>query len=272
MAQRMESVAPPGGVVLSESTARLVETTATLGEPEMVRIKGSDLPVAARRLVAAGSNTHPPARQLSTLVGRDWELATVAGMLAQSMKGKGRIVGLVGPPGIGKSRLAAEISFLAGADGIQVFTAACESHTSDLPFHVATRLLRETLAIGTEGGQEARAGVRARMVGVDPEDLVLLEDLLGIRDEQTMLPAIDADARGRRLSAMLNAAVVARKTPAVYVIEDVHWIDEVSEAMIAEFAGVVPQTCALLLLTSSRVPRRTGPPAELAPRGAGDAR
>ena len=54
MAQRMESVAPPGGVMLSASTARLVDGAAALGEPEMVRIKGADEPVMARRLVARG--------------------------------------------------------------------------------------------------------------------------------------------------------------------------------------------------------------------------
>ena len=51
MAQRMESVAPPGGVMLSASTARLVDSSAALGEPEMVRIKGADQPVAAQRLL-----------------------------------------------------------------------------------------------------------------------------------------------------------------------------------------------------------------------------
>ena len=54
MAQRMESVAPPGGVILSASTARLVEGAATLGEPELVHIKGADEPVMARRLVGWG--------------------------------------------------------------------------------------------------------------------------------------------------------------------------------------------------------------------------
>jgi adenylate cyclase len=58
MAQRMESVAPPGGVMLSASTARLVDGTAALGEPEMVRIKGADEPVMARRLVAVGGAAH----------------------------------------------------------------------------------------------------------------------------------------------------------------------------------------------------------------------
>ena len=54
MAHRMESVAPPGGVMLSESTARLVEHIAVLAEPEWVRIKGVDEPVRACRLLATG--------------------------------------------------------------------------------------------------------------------------------------------------------------------------------------------------------------------------
>ena len=54
MAQRMESVAPPGGVMLSASTARLVDGAAALGEPELVQIKGADKPVAAQRLLGMG--------------------------------------------------------------------------------------------------------------------------------------------------------------------------------------------------------------------------
>jgi class 3 adenylate cyclase len=54
MAQRMESVAPPGGVMLSAATARLVESAATIGEPELVQIKGADAPVPARRLLGMG--------------------------------------------------------------------------------------------------------------------------------------------------------------------------------------------------------------------------
>ena len=54
-AQRMESAAPAGGVMLSESTARLVEHAVTLADPEWVRIKGADEPVRACRLVATGT-------------------------------------------------------------------------------------------------------------------------------------------------------------------------------------------------------------------------
>jgi class 3 adenylate cyclase len=61
MAQRIESVAPLGGVMLGEATARLVENTVVLGVPEMVHIKGADLPVPARRLLAIGD--HQPDRR-----------------------------------------------------------------------------------------------------------------------------------------------------------------------------------------------------------------
>jgi class 3 adenylate cyclase/energy-coupling factor transporter ATP-binding protein EcfA2 len=249
LAQRMESVAPPGGVMISESTARLVEASAALGDPEDVHIKGASQPMVARRLLAAATEGGRGARELSTLVGRDWEVNTIGAMLDQSMNRKGRIVGLVGPPGIGKSRMAAEIASLATDRSFQVFTTTCESHTSGIPFHAAAGLLRDIFAIDGLADEAARANVRARMEAADSEDVVLLEDLLGIRDGDNPLPAIDPDARGRRLTALLNAAAVARTTPAVYVIEDVHWIDEVSEAMIAQFATVLPQTPSLMIVT-----------------------
>ena len=249
MAQRMESVAPPGGVMLSESTARLVEHCVLLGELEMVRIKGAESPVMARRLVTTASSGRRPARQLSTLVGRDWEISTVAGILDQAIGGRGRVVGLVGPPGIGKSRMVGETVSIAAERGAEVFTTYCESHTSEIPFHVAARLLRDVFAISGLEDDAARTTLRARMADADPEDLVLLDDLLGIGAPGVPLPAMDPAARRRRLAALLNAAAVARTTPAVFVIEDAHWIDEISQAMIGEFAVVVPQTHLLVLIT-----------------------
>ena len=69
MAQRMESVAPPGGVMLSASTARLVDGAAALGEPEMVRIKGADEPVAAQRLLGMDG---PASRRRACRVESCW--------------------------------------------------------------------------------------------------------------------------------------------------------------------------------------------------------
>ena len=64
---------------------------------------------------------------------------------------------------------------------------------------------------------------------------LLLQDLIGIADSAVALPAIEADARRRRLANIINTALLMRQAPALYVIEDVHWIDETSETMFAEF-------------------------------------
>jgi adenylate cyclase len=93
------------------------------------------------------------------------------------------------------------------------------------------------------------ARVRQVISAADPDDLVLLDDLLGIAEEGTLPPAIEADARGRRLTRLLNTASMAREQPALYIVEDVHWIDNASEAMLTEFAAVVPHTRSMLLVS-----------------------
>jgi adenylate cyclase len=89
MAQRMESVAPPGGVMLSVSTARLVEDAAVLADPEMVRIKGANDPVAACRLIEMTPQHQNSRRNDPALVGRTWELNTIAGILNEAVGGAG---------------------------------------------------------------------------------------------------------------------------------------------------------------------------------------
>jgi class 3 adenylate cyclase len=249
MAQRMESVAPPGGVMLSASTARLVEGAASLGELELVEIKGADEPVAAYRLLGMGEGHRADWRAESALVGRRWEMSAVDGLLVRAIDGHGAVVGVVGSPGIGKSRLVREVAALAGRRDVDVFTVFCESHTNQVPFHVLARLLRAATSIQGLDPQAARARIRAQFPDAEPEDLVLFDDLLGVADPEVELPKIDPDARRRRLTALVNAASLARTQPAVFVIEDVHWIDEVSESMLAGFLTVIPQTPSLVLVT-----------------------
>ena len=248
-AQRMESVAPPGGVMLSESTARLVEHIVMLADPELVRIKGADEPVCARRLVGIGPRDGQSGRDEVGLVGRGWEMAALDAMVERTIGGRGGVVNVVGPPGIGKSRAAREAAALAASRGVEVFWAFCESHAGDIPFHVLAQLLRAGTGVADLDGEAARMRVRAGVPDADPQDLLLLDDLLGIADPEVSLPAIDPDARRRRLTALINAASLARAEPALYVIEDAHWIDAVSESMLADFLTVIPRTSSMVLIT-----------------------
>ena len=186
-----------------------------LGEPEQrARSRAHASPVPAPP--AAGGRPRRSAGgrgSVSTLVGRDWEMSTIDGDARPvDRTGKGRIVGLVGPPGIGKSRMAGEIAALAA----EPVLSRCSRHTANRTpaGSRSTRsrgLLRDIF--GDRPASTTTPRGRAfgrRLPAADAEDLTLLDDLLGIRDGDTPLPAIDPDARGRRLTALLNAAAVAR--------------------------------------------------------------
>ena len=107
MAQRMESADGPGEVLCSASTARLVEHSARLGPWDTVLVKGFDEPVTVRRLDAIDSDRPVMARDDGPLVGRDNELAE----LIESFENCATTaVGVVGEPGLGKSRLLREFA------------------------------------------------------------------------------------------------------------------------------------------------------------------
>ncbi len=250
LAQRMESVAPPGGVMLSESTARLVEHTAVLAEPEWVRIKGADEPVRARRLLQIKPRHGLVGRAEAGLVGRRWEMAALDAIVGRAIGGRGGVINVVGPPGIGKSRAARETAALAAGRGVDVSWAFCESHASDIPFQVVARLLRASTGAAELDGEAARVQLRAQLPDADLEDLLLLDDLLGIANPDVPLPQIDPDARRRRLTDLINTATLARTQPALYIIEDAHWIDAVSESMITDLLTVIPRTPSMVLITS----------------------
>ena len=92
--------------------------------------------------------------------------------------------------------------------------------------------------------------MREQLPDADAQDLLLLDDLLGIADPDVPLPQIDPDARRRRLTALINAASLVRTEPALYIIEDAHWIDAVSESMLADLLTVIPQTKLMVLITA----------------------
>ena len=203
MAQRMESVAPPGGVMLSASTARLVDGAAALGEPELVQIKGADEPVRRPAAVGHGGT----ASRSSGVPSRIWSVGggrcpPLRACWTVQSRATARWSAWWGRLASARAVWCARLSAMAAAGGVEVFTAFCESHTSQVPFHAVARLLRA--ATGVEGldGQAARDRVRDRVPDADPEDLLLFDDLLGIADPDVAA----ADDRSGCASAAVDRA------------------------------------------------------------------
>ena len=237
--------------MLSESTARLVEHTVMLAEPEWVRIKGADEPVRARRLVAIGPRDGLVGRAEASLVGRRWEMAALDAIVDRAIGGRGGVVNVVGPPGIGKSRVAREAAALAAGRGVEVFWTFCESHARDVPFHAVTRLLRAGSGVADLDGEAARAQVRAQCPPMPTRRICCCSMICSASPTpMCRCPQIDPDARRRRLTALINTVSLARTEPALFIIEDAHWIDAVSESMLADFLTVIPRTPSMVLITS----------------------
>lgn len=249
LAQRMEATAAPGAVMLSETTARLVEQLTVLAEPQWVYIKGLDDPVCVRRLVAIRPRDGLTGRAEAGLVGRRWEMAAVEAIVDRAMSRRGGVVNVVGQAGIGKSRVAREAAALAAGRGIDVSWTFCESHARDIPFYAMTRLLRAGSGVVDLDDDAARARLRRQMPDADPDDLLLLDDLLGITATDIVTSQVDADARRRRLTALINTASLARTEPALFIVEDAHWIDAASESMLADLLAVIPRTPLMVLIT-----------------------
>ncbi len=141
MAQRMESAAPPGGVMLSESTARLVEGAVMLADPELVHIKGASDPVSAHRL---DRDCRRSARAQRSEAGRAAPGNSTPSPRSSTRRSAGPAASSVSwaRPVSARAESCAKPSAIADDRGVRVFTTYCESHTSDIPFHAVTGLLR----------------------------------------------------------------------------------------------------------------------------------
>ncbi len=104
-----------GEAMVSESTSWLVENVAVLAEPELVKIKGGDvLEARAAQRARTVADAALAGRRSWPLVGRQWEMRALNGMLDESIGGQGCVVGVIGAPGIGKApRLARELATIA---------------------------------------------------------------------------------------------------------------------------------------------------------------
>ncbi len=109
-------------------------------------------------------------------------MGALDGVFQRSVNGNGSVVGLAGPPGIGKSRIVRELTSRAKDAGAEVSATYCESHTAEVPFYAAAGLVRSTAGLDGLDDAAARAAGEDAFSGAEDEDLLLLDDLLGIGD------------------------------------------------------------------------------------------
>jgi class 3 adenylate cyclase/tetratricopeptide (TPR) repeat protein len=259
LAKRMEQLADPGSVYLTDHTARLVEGWFRLQDLGTLAVKGVREPPRVYELQGIGPlRTRLDAarsRGFSRLVGRDPELAALEEALDQASAARGQVVGVVAPAGTGKSRLCAEFAGRCRARGIQVAEAHCPTIGKNVPFLPLLELLRDLFGIAeNDSPHEARRKIAGELMlssGRDFQEVVpLVFDLLGVRDPHRPVPSMDPEARKRKLLTFVRHLVQARsaREPILIFLDDVHWIDSGSDEFLAQVVEAAGGTRTLVLV------------------------
>ncbi|OMC33967.1 adenylyl cyclase [Mycobacterium sp. GA-1841] len=252
LAQRMESVAPAGGVMCSVSTARLVEDAAGLGPKKYVTVKGFEEPVPARQLYSVETGSAVLGRTSGVLMGRAAELNRLQAAFDSR---SGEFVGVIGEPGLGKSRLVSHFAAAAERQGARVVVARGEAHASVLAFRMLSLLLRGMF--GVDGLSPDLARTRTieqfdgRLAAHLPDSGVLFE-AMGIGDAGTPDTGVALEGRRRRLVALMATAVRMSSVPTVFVLEDVHWIDAPSDEVLADFVTEIGDVATATVVATYR--------------------
>jgi predicted ATPase/class 3 adenylate cyclase len=258
LAARMEELAAADRVYLTQYTADLAAGYFELRDLGASRIKGLSEPIHLFELEGVGRlRTRldvSQARGFSKFVGRADELASLEVALERARSGSGQVVGIVGEAGLGKSRLCYEFEETCRARGIRVQHAGGVSHGKAIPLLPILELLRQALGISPlDNEREARQKIAGAVVLLDEElreELPLLFDFLGVPDPERPAPALEGEARQRRLLALLKRYSIARsrREPAVLVFEDLHWIDSATEVFVEALADATEGARTLIVV------------------------
>ena len=197
LAQRMESLAEPGRVYMTEYTATLLEGFFVLSDLGRFDVKGAREPLGVSMLEGIGEARSrfdvSRARGLSGFVGRARELAVLESALERALAAEGGAIGIVGEPGLGKSRLSHEFAELVRSRDIPVYRASAAAHARNVPFHAALEHLRSFFSVSVEDDPRVvRERVAGRLLLLDPsfaDELPLIFDFLGVPDPDRPVPA-----------------------------------------------------------------------------------
>lgn len=259
LAKRMEALAPEGSAAVSASTASLVKDELELRELGVFEVKGADRPQRVFELVGHGpARTRLEAgaiRGLSRFVGRTAERSRLEAALGRALAGQGQAVGIVGEPGVGKSRLVYEFTADCRGRGLAVTRANALAHGRAVPLLPVLAMLRDFMGIGeSDEPGAARGRIERRLKMLDPAfepDLPLVFEFLGVPDPEHPVERMDPEVRQRRLLGFVTGLVHARsrREPAILVVEDLHWMDEASAVFLDRLVEAVGGTRTLLVAT-----------------------
>jgi class 3 adenylate cyclase/predicted ATPase len=257
LAARMESLARGGAIVVSDHTYKLIEgyfECKALGE---AKVKGVTEPVPIYEVVGVGplrTRLQVSARRgLTRFVGRQSELEHLRTALAHAQSGHGQIVGVMGEPGLGKSRLFYEFKLLSQS-GCLVLEAYSVSHGKASPYLPVIELLKTYFQIQLHDEERQRKEkITGKVLTLDrslEDTLPYLFALLGIDDPTSSLQQMDPQIRRRRTFDALKKLFLRESLnqPLLLVFEDLHWIDSETQGFLDTLSEGVASTRILLLV------------------------
>jgi class 3 adenylate cyclase/DNA-binding winged helix-turn-helix (wHTH) protein len=260
LAARMEQVAPPGTIVFTAATVRLVEGLVRVKALGPTPIKGLAESVEVWELLgASGIRRHlqaAAARGLTRFVGRQTELA-------QAGVGHGQVVAVVGEAGVGKSRLLYECVQAAQTQGWLVLDSAALAYGQATPYVPVLDLLRRYCHLEErDDGHTMQAKVTEQVLRLDATLQDAIPALLTLLDA---LPAespfwqLEAPQRRQHTLLALKRVLLreSQMQPLLLVCEDLHWLDTETQAWLDSLSESLP-TARLLLLVSYRLDYRHG--------------
>src|SRR5882672_1792273 len=275
LAARVQQLAPPGGVSLTEPTARLVSGFFDLFDRGEQRLKGASVPVRVFDLRGPGPIRsrleRSRARGFSRFVGREHELALLERALRDAQSGRPQVILITAEPGAGKSRLCHE--FVERSGGGALHYARALSHGRMLPLHAVVELARGLFGV-EEGASAAdvRGAVRRGLASAQPVDPIALAfwlELLGAPDPALVPSELEPEVRRARLFQSLRDLIHARARRELMLlwVEDLHWLDPASEAALEMLTGALlaPEVAdsRVLLLATARPEYRPAWPARV---------
>jgi class 3 adenylate cyclase/tetratricopeptide (TPR) repeat protein len=258
LAARLQQLAEPGGIVVSEVTARFVRGYVGLESRGSVAVRGFPAPVSVHTVTGPGdrrSSLEPLGeRPLSHFVGRDRELRALRDLLAEVEAGRGQVVGLVGEPGVGKSRLVLELQHALGGRPATYLEGRCLSFGSSIPYIPVLDLVRALCRVAEADPPEAaRLAALATFgeIGLDAAVSPFLLRLLGVKAPDDGLSSLTPETIKARTFEAVHQAILAasRRRPIVIAVEDLHWIDRTSEECLAYLVEGLAGLPVMLLTT-----------------------